>query len=136
MDDDINYRMKHWTPPPHPQWVQRINEEGTYLDIKSVVPLDENSLLACAKANTGLTDFGSDDWYEPFKILIKSYEEEANLSLVGRIMTRSDLITHLEARLRVEDTYKKHPEIDDQVIKAPFFIVGSGRCGTSALRII
>ena len=133
MKNDINYRMRQWAPPPRPEWVRRLNEEGTYLDSKSIVPLDEDSLINCAKANTGLSDFGADDWYEPFNVLIKTYDEEANLSLMGRIMTRSDLIMLLEARLRVEDTYKQHPEIDDEEINSPILIIGSGRCGTSAM---
>jgi hypothetical protein len=134
MSFDYNYRMKQWTPPARPEWVQRINEEGRYLDLKSVVPLDEDSLMGRAKANTGLSDFGSDDWYEPFKVLIKSFDDEADLSLMGRLMTRSDLLMHLEGRLRIEDLYKRHPEIDDQPITAPILIIGSGRCGSSAMQ--
>jgi hypothetical protein len=134
MADEINYRVKQWNPPPRPDWVQTLNREGACLDIKSVVPLDEKSLIGHAKANTGLSDFGSDDWYEPFKVFIKSLEEEAELTLVGRILTRTDILQYLEARLRVEDVYKKHPEIDDEVVASPMMIVGSGRSGTSALQ--
>ena len=134
MDDQINYRVKQWTPPARPEWVRCINEEGSYLDLKSVVPLDEDSLIAHAKANTGLSDFGSDDWYEPFKVYIKALEQESELTLMGRLMTRSDVLIHLEGRLHVEDTYKRHPEIDAEKIKSPIMIVGSGRCGSSAMQ--
>jgi hypothetical protein len=126
-------RKKSWVPPPRPEWVRRINEEGSYLDAKSVVPLDEDSLLRAAKQNTGLSGFGADDWYEPFKVLIKSYDEESNMHLMGRLMARSDLILYLQARLQIEDTYKKHPEIEDEQIEQPILIVGQGRSGTSAL---
>lgn len=134
MTKDLNYRIKEWTPPPRPEWVRRINEEGSYLDLKSVVPLDEASLIETAKLNTGLSDFGDDDWYEPFKVFIKSLEEEAELSLMGRLMTRSDILMHLEARLQIEDWYKRHPEIEDEQINNPIFILGSGRSGTSAMQ--
>ena len=134
MEDDIDYRVKQWQPPSRPEWVQRINEEGSYLDIKSVVPLDEDSLISCAKRNTGLSDFGADDWYEPFKFFIKGVDDEAELNLMGRLMTRADLLMHLEARLRVEDTFKRHPEIDVQELSPPIMIVGSGRSGTSAIQ--
>jgi hypothetical protein len=40
---------------------------------------------------------------------------------------------HLEARLRVEEAYKRHPEIDQQQVESPILIVGSGRSGTSAI---
>ena len=134
MSADINYRVKQWTPPVRPEWVQRVNEEGSYLDLKSVIPLDEESLIAHAKKNTGLSDFGVDDWREPFRVLLKSLEDEAQLTLMGRIMTRSDILMYLEARLRVEDTYKQHPEIEDQKLQPPMMIVGSGRSGTSAMQ--
>jgi len=126
-------RVQQWKAPERPAWVKKLNEEGRYLDLKSVVPLDEGSLIDRAKFNTGLEDFGSDDWYEPFTVLIKALDAESDLTLMGRLMTRSDLLMHLEARLRVEETYKQHPEIDDQEVTAPILIVGSGRSGTSAL---
>lgn len=134
MSDDIHYRTKQWKPPPRPDWVRQVNLEGTYLDLKSVVPLDEASLISFAKANTGLSDFGADDWYEPFQVFIKSLEEEAELTLLGRILTRSDLLMYLEARLRIEDTYRRHPEIDEQELAPPILIMGSGRSGTSAIQ--
>ena len=134
MSDDVNYRIKQWTPPARPDWVKQVNQEGSYLDIKGIVPLDEESLISQAKANTGLADFGSDDWREPFRVFLKSLNEESELNLMGRILTRSDILMYLEARLRVEDEYKKHPEINDVVLAPQMLIVGSGRSGTSAIQ--
>ena len=133
MSTEINSRVTQWQPPERPDWVRRVNAEGRYLDLESVVPLDENSLLSSAKANTGLSDFG-DDWYEPFKVFIMSLQEEAQLNLIGRILTRSDILMYLEARLRIEACYKQHPEIEDQQLASPMLIVGSGRSGTSAIQ--
>src|SRR5262245_40682392 len=79
-----------WKPPERPDWVQRINEEGAHMDIEEIVPLDEESLLASAMRNTGLSDFGADGWREPFSVFIKALEEEAALNLMGRIRTRQD----------------------------------------------
>lgn len=131
MSDNTHDRRAHWTPAPRPEWVARVNEEGEHLNIKSIVPLDENSLLREAMDNTGLSDFGDDGWIDHFRVLIKAIEEEAKLNLCGRILTRSDLILYLQARLEVNECYKQHPEIDNEVITAPVFIVGSGRSGTT-----
>jgi len=128
-----DYRLG-WTPPPRPDWVQKINDEGNCMNISGVVPLDEDSLISAAKRATGLEDFGSDEWREPFRVLIKSFEEDAALNLIGRIRTRSEILQLLEARLQIEDTYKRHPEIDDEIIKEPLFIVGQGRSGSSFLQ--
>ena len=131
MSKKIHDRRANWTPAPRPEWVARINEEGEHLNIQSIVPLDEESLLKEAVNNTGLNDFGEDNWIIHFRVLIKAIEEEAKLNLCGRILTRSDLLLYLEARLEVNECYKKHPEIEKEVITAPIFIVGSGRSGTT-----
>ena len=122
-----------WQPPPRPEWVARVNEEGSWMDIRNVVPLDADSLLTTAQANTGLSDFGADGWQEPFKIVAKALDDEAELNLMGRLMCRSDMLIFLEGRLQIEDTYKRHPEIENERIEEPVFIVGQGRSGTSAL---
>jgi hypothetical protein len=63
-----------WTPPVHPEWVRRINEEGNCMNIRGVVPLDPQSLIDSAVRSTGLSDFGVDDWREPFTVLCRSLE--------------------------------------------------------------
>ena len=122
---------QQWQPPPRPEWMTRIIEEGRCMDIRGVVPLDEKSLIDAAIKNTGLSDFGSDDWREPFQVVVKSMEEDADFHLMGRLMARQEFLQLLEARLMIEDTYKKHPEIEEQQIIEPIIVVGQGRSGTS-----
>ena len=129
-------RRRHWKPRPRPEWLQRVNEEGRVLDARAVVPLDERSLLDAARANTGLSDFGDDGWREPFHILLRALEEEADLNFWGRVTTRSDLVAHLEVRLRVTDWYARHPEVEDERIVAPVFVTGLPRSGTTILQEI
>ena len=130
----LGKRYADWTPPKRPDWVEQVNNEGRCMDIQSVVPLDENSLLRTAKTNTGLDEFGDDDWHEPFKVLTESIDSEAELTLMGRLMSRNELLLYLEGRLRIEDCYKRHPEIDSEEIESPLFIIGQGRSGTSVLQ--
>ncbi|MFK7897036.1 MAG: sulfotransferase [Myxococcota bacterium] len=126
-------RRDRWQPAPRPDWVARLNEEGEMLDARSIVPLDENSLLSSARENTGLSDFGDDGWIEHFRVLIQAIEEEAKLNMMGRILTRSDFVGYLEARLRIQDAYTRHPEIEEEVIHEPVMILGHGRTGTTIL---
>jgi hypothetical protein len=119
-----------WRPPPRPEWVRRINEEGYYMNISGVVPLDEKSLLESAMRSTGLPDFGADEWREPFRVFTKSLEKEAEMSLTGRLMARPAILMLLEGRLRIEDSYNRYPEIEDQQILQPILIVGRGHSGT------
>ena len=126
-------RRDRWQPAPRPEWVARLNEEGEILNSRSVVPLDENSLLAEARRNTGLDDFGDAGWIDHFRVLIRSIEDEAKLNLMGRILTRQDFVLYLETRLRIQDYYTRFPEIDEEVIHEPVMILGHGRTGTTIL---
>jgi hypothetical protein len=125
-----------WTPPARPDWVARVNEEGLYLDLRGVVPLDAESLIRTAIGNTGLSDFGDDDWREPFHVLVRALDDEAKLTLIGRILSRSDLLMFLEGRLRVEEMYRLHPEIEDEQVESPIWILGQGRSGTTMLQYL
>jgi len=124
---------RYWQAPERPAWLAAIIDESRHMDPAAIVPLDAANLIETAKRRTGLSDFGSDDWREPFEILTRSLDEDADLHIFGRIMTRNELINLLEARLQIEETYRRNPEIDDEVIDAPVIITGLGRSGTSIL---
>jgi hypothetical protein len=134
MESNFVDRREGWTPQPRPEWVARLNEEGRILDIESIVPLDATSLMATARANTGLEDFGDDGWYDHFKALLEAIENEAKLNFMGRILTRLDFVQFLEIRLHVQHMFTLHPEISDEVINAPVMLLGHGRTGTTILQ--
>jgi hypothetical protein len=98
-----------------------------------LVALDAESLLESARAATGLADFGDDGWREPFAVLIDAIAREAHLNTVGRLVTRAELVRVLANRLRLVDTWERHPEVLSGEIRAPIFIVGTARSGTSIL---
>jgi len=125
-----------WTPPPRPQWLTAFLAESRSMDVPSMVSLDADELIATAVRHTGLTDFGPDDWREPFALLTQSLKEEADLHLWGRLMTRTELLNGLEQRLQIEAAFTAHPEINDEVIDRPIIIVGLPRSGTSILHEI
>lgn len=124
-----------WQPPARKDWVAHLNALGSNLADggRSLVPLDPDRMLEDARQATGLDDFG-DDWFqEPYRVLVKSLEEEARLTLLGRIMIRSDIARVLESRLRVEDLLSRHPEIEEQPVAPVHVVTGLGRSGTSIL---
>jgi hypothetical protein len=130
---DAHDRRADWTPAKRPEWLATFNDLGRHLDVRSIVPLDEASLLGQAMRNTGLDDFGGDNWRPHFRALIRFIEEEARLHFFGRVLTRSDFVLFLEARLRIVDAFKKHPEINEESVEEPVFILGLGRSGTTIL---
>jgi sulfotransferase family protein len=90
-------------------------------------------LVARAVSKTGLEDFGTEDWREGLERLVSSLVAEAGLTELGEKMTAFRLRRLLENRLRVEDTFRRHPEIELEHIEAPVFIIGLPRTGTTAL---
>lgn len=122
-----------WRPPPRPEWLSRFNEERRHTDLRSLVLLEADELVATACRTTGLSDFGDDRWQEPFQVLVKALEEEAELHYFGRLMTRNDLLIWLQALLGVQAAFTAHPEIGDEIIDRPVIIAGLSRSGTSIL---
>ena len=119
----------------HPEWVACVNALGDNLGDagRSMVSLDEGELLTAAAENTGLDDYG-DSWFrEPLSLLIGALESEADLTLLGRILCRSELQRFLQNRLQIEDYWKRHPELADQKVEAPVFVCGLARTGTTLL---
>ncbi len=95
------------------------------------INLGLEKLLQTARDNTGLSDFGEEDFRKPLALLLDSLEKEANLSLLGRIIAKGDLVRTLENRLGFVELFKKHPEIAEQKIERPIFVVGPPRSGTT-----
>jgi len=122
-----------WSPPPRPEWLERFNAEAACMNPRGVVPLQPDELIETAMRETGLSDFGDDDWREPFRILCDSLEADGELNFWGRIRVRSEMLLLLRNRLEIEQTYKDHPEIEDERIVKPLLIIGQGRSGTSFL---
>ena len=72
-------RRATWKPAKRPQWLAKPNALALPLDGRAIVSLDEASLLGEATRNTGLEDFGDDDWRPHFRKLIQLIEDEARL---------------------------------------------------------
>ena len=113
--------------------VRLLNRAGGFTSSIGWQPVDLgfDGLLKKARANTGLSDFGEDDFRDPLLLLLRGLEEEAQLSTLGRIMARTDLLRTLQNRLGLVDLLKKHPEIEEQPIERPLFVVGPPRSGTT-----
>ena len=95
--------------------------------------LDPDSLMQTARRRTGLEDFGPFPLEEPLHLLSSAYESESRMNFVGRAAARSYLLRLLESRLRLECDRKKYPEMGQQNIPEPVFVVGLPRTGTTIL---
>jgi Sulfotransferase family len=94
---------------------------------------DADELEDGARAATGLDDFGSPYYREGLERIVAALNTEADLNDMGRVIQHATISNALIQRLRIEDTYARHPEIDDQVVGGPVFVIGLPRTGTTAL---
>lgn len=91
------------------------------------------SLLADARSKSGLSDFGDDSFLEPMAVLTDSLLREAGLHPQGAVSARARIVDNLVGRLTAQDYFTRYPEILQEEISAPFFIVGLARSGTTRL---
>jgi hypothetical protein len=95
--------------------------------------LDAGSLVGAACDRTGLADFGAPGWREGLDRLIDSLNGEASLTEGGEQILSLRLGMLLSNRLRIVEVLADHPEIGDERVDGPIFIIGLPRTGTTAL---
>ncbi|HEY4038405.1 MAG TPA: sulfotransferase [Burkholderiaceae bacterium] len=96
-------------------------------------PLNADQLIALARRRTRLTEFGETAFLDSLQNLLRACYEDANLSLVGRIATRWDVVRFLSNLLRLFDEEQRAPGILTRPVGRPMFISGLPRSGTTFL---
>ena len=121
--------------PYRPLPIRGMNALGRFVERVGVQPisLDADSMLSAACKETGLSDFGPDSFRPGLSKLVESIEAGGALTLFGRFFARKQLVELLVHRLQLADTRKRRPEIADEVIRRPLFILGLPRTGTTLL---
>lgn len=94
--------------------------------------IEAKLLVDAAVAETGLDDFGGATYREGLDRLCAALADESDLTELGEMVTAHRLTRLLVSRLRIEATYREHPEIAEQQVVAPIFILGLPRTGTTA----
>ena len=99
----------------------------------SQLDLTPGGLLDQARAETGLDDFGPDDFRERLDVITNAVVTEAGFSPMGLVSAHGQLLKLLKNRLLIEDLVARHPEILDVEIARPIVICGLPRTGTTHL---
>jgi len=94
---------------------------------------DPNALIARARQQTGLEDFGEEPFQDGLEVICAALESEAGLNEAGRASAHESLLGTLSERLRIEDCLRRHPEILQQTLLPQVFVAGLPRTGTTAL---
>ena len=81
----------------------------------------------------GLSDFGSNEYQEPLRLMLRDADQHARLGDFGKAMLTGMIVGDLAARLRDEQGFKTYPQFVNAPIKKPIIIVGMMRSGTTVL---
>lgn len=96
-------------------------------------PLDSDSLHARAAADTGLDDFGPQDYRERLDVYLAALREIDGMHPAGAVNFYAQLLQLLKNRLLFTDLLSRHPDIDDIDLVPPIVIAGLPRTGTTHL---
>jgi Sulfotransferase family len=96
-------------------------------------PLDADALHAKAIADTGLDDFGPDDYRERLDVYLAALHDVDSMHAPGIVNFYGQLSQWLKNRLLLTDLLTRHPEIHDIELLPPVVIAGLPRTGTTHL---
>src|SRR5262245_726333 len=104
-----------------PDWVRRLNAMADSVggDPRRIVPLDPASLLEEAEHSVGGDvphgDFGDPQWRSRFTQLARALDASP-MHVVGRLMTRQELLRGLRTRLLLTREWDTNPRIADEKV--------------------
>jgi hypothetical protein len=97
------------------------------------VALSEDAVLAAAQRQTGLFDFGADDFRPRLRVWLQAVNDDERLGPLGRLGLYGNCVRFLANRLRLEELRRRHPEILQIPVRAPIIVAGLPRSGTTHL---
>lgn len=115
-------------PPAPIRWANRLGRP-----LSRFVNLDESYLVK--RALRSCPDFPAErlEFRDGVRALTSSFEREARLNFVGRVVAQQLVIRLIRSQVRILKELDRHPEIADQEIRRPVFVVGLPRTGTTIL---
>jgi hypothetical protein len=117
-----------------PQFTPEVEEARAFMGMMAAdVPLDVGVLHDQARAQTGLDDFGPDDYRERMDLFVAALQDIDGLHDPGRLSLSMQVLQVLKNRLLLTDLVKRHPEIRDIELVPPVVIAGLPRTGTTHL---
>ena len=98
----------------------------------AVVP-DRDELLAAARAEANLEDFGDPWFFGHIDALVAAFNNEAGLSAEGAYGAKATVVNSLVNRLRHVELIKRRPEILEEEADVAIVVVGLPRTGSTML---
>jgi hypothetical protein len=119
-----------------PDWVRRLNLMGESVGgAERLVPLDADELLELGTASLGAgkySNLGDPEWRNRFRALTDCLAG-FDFHVVGRLITRQELLRALRTRLLLSRAFDADPDIEKEKVEAPIIVTGPARSGTTIL---
>ncbi len=93
-----------------------------------------SAMLAAGSTETGLDDFGDEEFREALTRLVDSTNREMDLSPIGVMAFKGEVHRSLVNRLRFAADLKRHPEILGEEMDDPIIVTGLPRTGSTKLQ--
>ncbi|MCH2186915.1 sulfotransferase [Myxococcota bacterium] len=121
---------------PRPNWVRRVNAMAMAVGgARRLVPLDADELFSQAVSAVGgepRGDLADPTWKSRFEQLVHSLDL-ASMHVVGRLLTREEILRSLRTRLLLHRAWDEDPRIGQEEIREPVIVTGPARSGTTIL---
>ena len=95
--------------------------------------LSSDEIVRAAARAAKSDEFGDGSFLDALPVLSDAISREADLSWLGRVMFRQQLLGFLQNRFSVYRYRAAHPEVAGVPIERPLFVVGYPRTGTTIL---
>ena len=119
--------------PPWP--IAAFNLLGSPARAAGLFPrIADPALLQSIEADLGRSDRSSSWVKEGRSVRFQSFDEDAQLSLFGALAVRSQVRRCFKNSLEFDRLIEAHPEIEQEQIKRPLFVIGWPRTGTTLLQ--
>jgi len=96
--------------------------------------LHPDALIAAARMRTGLHRVEDGPWRTNLTILCRALNETAALNPLGETIAHGQLAGAIGDRLRVEDLWRRHPEIAEVPVAPPVVVLGQMRSGSTRIQ--
>ena len=89
--------------------------------------------LSASEVTDGWDEFGGDEYLEPLQVLLRSLDEQSDMTDLNAMQVEQMIVGALRGRLYSEFFKQQNPHYRSQTISRPIFIIGLPRSGTTAL---
>ena len=117
-----------------PRFTPEVEEIRGFMELMATdCPLDSDVLHEKARAETGLDDFGAQDYRERLDVFLAALGDISGLQGPGVLSFHMQLLQVLKNRLLMTELLRQHPEIHEIELVPPVVIAGLPRTGTTHL---